>query len=155
MPQPQVGQPAPDVTLLGAENKERKLSEFRGQNLVLFFFPKAFTGTCERQISEHAQNIQKFKELNTQVIGVSTDQVPSQAAFAKQCNPNGEVLLLSDFRHKAIQEYGVAVEQGPRANGRATFIIDKNGVLRYKFIEPDAGKFQRIEPELAELQQLK
>ncbi len=155
MPQPQVGQPAPDVTLLGAENKERKLSEFRGQNLVLFFFPKAFTGTCERQISEHAQNIQKFKELNTQVIGVSTDQVPSQAAFAKQCNPNGEVLLLSDFRHKAIQEYGVAVEQGPRANDRATFIIDKNGVLRYKFIEPDAGKFQGIDPELAELQQLK
>jgi len=155
MPELQVGQPAPDVTLLGPENKERKLSEFRGQNVVLFFFPKAFTGTCERQISEHAQNIQKFKDLNTQVIGVSTDQVPSQAAFAKQCNPNNEVLLLSDFRHKAIKEYGVAVDLPARANERATFIIDKNGVLRYKHIEPDAGKFQGIEPELAELQKLK
>lgn len=155
MPELQVGQPAPDITLLGPENKERKLSEFRGQNVVLFFFPKAFTGTCERQISEHAQNIQKFKELNTQVIGVSTDQVPSQTAFAKQCNPNGEVLLLSDFRRKAIQEYGVAVEEGALPNQRATFIIDKNGVLRYRHIEPKAGEFQGIEPELAELQKHK
>jgi peroxiredoxin len=151
----QVGQPVPDATLLGPENKERKLSEFRGQNVVLFFFPKAFTGTCEKQISEHAQNIQKFKDLNATVIGVSTDQVPSQAAFAKNCDPKGDVLLLSDFRHKAIKDFGVAVDQGPRPNDRATFIIDKAGVLRYRFVEPDAGKFQGIEPELVELQKLK
>ena len=155
MPELQVGQPAPDVKLNGPENKERSLSEFRGQNVVLFFFPKAFTGTCERQISEHAQNIQKFKDLNATVIGVSTDQVPSQAAFAKQCDPKSDVLLLSDFRHKAIEAFGVAVDLPARANERATFIIDKGGVVRYKFVEPDAGKFQGIEPELQELQKLK
>ena len=152
---PEVGKPAPDATLNGPDNKERSLSEFRGQNVVLFFFPKAFTGTCERQISEHAKNIQKFKDLNTAVIGVSTDQVPSQAAFAKQCNPNDEVLLLSDFRHKAIKDYGVAVDLPARANERATFIIDKDGILRYQHIEPNAGEWQGLEPELKELQKLR
>jgi peroxiredoxin len=149
----EVGKPAPDVTLLGADNKEHSLSEFKGQNVVLFFFPKAFTGTCERQISSHAQEIEKFKQLHAVVLGVSTDQVPSLNAFSKQCNPNGEVLLLSDFRHKAIVEYGINVEEGASPNKRATFILDKNGVLRYKHVD-GPGQWAGLEPEYAALQQL-
>jgi peroxiredoxin len=154
MPAPEIGQPAPDVTLLGAENKERSLSEFRGRNVVLFFFPKSFTGTCERQISEHARRIDQFTRLNAAVVGVSTDQVPAQLAFAKQCNPDGSVVLLSDFRRKAIEQYGVAVEEGALPNQRATFIIDKGGILRYKHVEPAPGQWQGIEPELVQLEQL-
>ena len=153
MPDLEIGKPAPDVTLLGPENKERTLAEFRGQNLVLFFFPKAFTGTCERQISEHAQQIDKFKKLNAAVVGVSTDQMPSLQAFSKQCNPNGEVLLLSDFRQKAVKEFGVALEEGASPNLRATFIIDKGGVLRYKHVDAP-GQWVGLEPELEQLGKL-
>lgn len=150
----EVGKPAPDVTLLGVDNKEHSLSEFKGQNVVLFFFPKAFTGTCERQISGHSQEIEKFKQLNAVALGVSTDQVPSLNAFAKSCNPNGEVLLLSDFRRRAIVEYGINVEEGGLPNQRATFILDRDGVLRYKKVEDAPGQWAGLDPEYAALQQL-
>ena len=150
----EVGQQAPDITLLGEGNKEVRLSDFRGQNVVLFFFPKAFTGTCERQVSEHAHEIDRFKAMNAAVLGVSTDQVPSLLQFARHCEAAGKVALLSDFRHRAIREYGVAVEEGPIANRRATFIVDRDGVLRYKHVEEAVGQFQGIAPELEALQQI-
>lgn len=150
----EVGQPAPDFTLYGEGNKTRSLADFRGQNLVLFFFPKAFTGTCERQITEHAQAIDQFKGMAAQVVGVSTDQVPALQKFAETCESAGKVTLLSDFRHEAVKAYGVAVESGPLPNQRATFVIDREGVVRYAFVEPNPGGFQGIAPELEALQQI-
>lgn len=150
----EVGQPAPDFTLGGTDGNQHSLSEYRGKNVALFFFPKAFTGTCERQISGHAQEIDKFKHLNAVVLGVSTDQTPSQTAFAKQCNPNNEVTLLSDFRRQVIAKYGVNVEEGGLPNQRATFVIDKDGILRYKHIEPKPGEWAGTGPELEALQKL-
>lgn len=150
----EIGQQAPRFTLYGEGNKEVTLDEFKGQNLVLFFFPKAFTGTCERQVVEHAGAVDKFKELNARIVGVSTDQVPSLQKFAEQCEAAGKVTLLSDFRHKAVQEYGVAVESGPLPNQRAVFIIDREGVVRYAHVEPSPGNFQGVGPELEALQQI-
>ena len=149
-----VGQPAPNFTLYGEGNKEVTLDDFKGQNLVLFFFPKAFTGTCERQIVEHAGAVDKFQELNARIVGVSTDQVPSLQKFAEHCDAAGKVTLLSDFRHKAVNAYGVAVESGPLPNQRATFIIDSEGTVRYAFVESSPGNFQGIAPELEALQQI-
>ena len=150
-----VGQPAPNFTLYGEGNKEVTLDQFKGQNLVLFFFPKAFTGTCERQIVEHAGAIDQFTELNAKIVGVSTDQVPSLQKFAEQCEAAGKVDLLSDFRHQAVRDYGIAVESGPLPNQRAVFIIDGAGILRYAFVEPSPGNFQGVAPELEALQKIK
>ncbi|MGH2371483.1 MAG: redoxin domain-containing protein, partial [Chloroflexota bacterium] len=143
-----------DFRLGGTNGTEHALSDYRGRNVVLFFFPRAFTGTCERQVSTHAHEIEKFKALNAVVLGVSTDQTPSQAAFARQCDPEGAVTLLSDFRHKVVRQYGVYLEEGPRPNGRATFIIDKDGILRYQHVEPDPGQWAGPEPEYDALQKL-
>ncbi len=148
----EVGQAAPPFTLYGEGNKEVSLNDFQGQNLVLFFFPKAFTGTCERQIVEHAAAVDKFKDLNATIVGVSTDQVPSLQQFAAQCEAAGKVSLLSDFRHKAVRDYGIAVESGPLPNQRAVFIIDSAGIVRYTHIEPNPGQFQGVAPELEALQ---
>jgi peroxiredoxin len=142
----EVGQPAPDFSLPGTDGRAHSLSEYRGQNVVLFFFPKAFTGACERQISTHAKEIDRFKELNTVVLGVSTDQTPSQTAFAKQCDPENALHLLSDFRHQVVRDYGVYVPEGGLANQRATFIVDKDGVLRYAHVEPAPGQWSGTEP---------
>ena len=148
----EVGQAAPQFTLYGEGNKEVSLSDYQGENLVLFFFPKAFTGTCERQIVDHANAVEQFKALNARIVGVSTDQVPSLQQFAAQCEAAGKVELLSDFRHKAVQDYGIAVDSGPLPNQRAVFIIDSTGTVRYTHIEANPGQFQGVAPELEALQ---
>jgi peroxiredoxin len=151
----EVGKPAPDFKLNGTDGKEHTLSEYKGKNVVLFFFPKAFTGTCERQVSTHAQEIDKFKQHNAVVLGVSTDQTPAQQAFAKQCAPNNAVVLLSDFRHQVVKKYGVHEEEANRANDRATFIIDKDGIVRYKHVEPNPAEWSGTAPEYEALAKLK
>ena len=151
----EVGQKAPDFVLQDTKGSEVKLSDYLGKkNVVLFFFPKAFTGTCERQVSEHAHHYARFAELGAEVLAVSTDQSPSQAAFVKQCGADS-FPVLSDFRHQVINLYGVAVPTGQRANDRATFIIDKAGVVRHVFVEPDAGKWSGLDPELDTLQRIR
>lgn len=150
----EVGQAAPSFTLLGEGNKDVSLADFQGQNLVLFFFPKAFTGGCERQISEHAHAIDQFAALNAKVVGVSTDQMPSLLKFAEQCDAAGKVTLLSDFRHRAVQDYGIAIDSGPTPNQRAVFIIDGAGTLRYAHVYSAANPYQGVGPELEVLKEM-
>ena len=69
-----IGESAPNFTLMGTDGKLHSLADYHGHPLVLFFFPKAFTGTCERQISGHAQHIADFDALGAKVVGVSTDR---------------------------------------------------------------------------------
>ena len=150
----QVGQQAPDFTLTDTAGQEVKLSSFKGKPVVLAFFPKAFTGTCERQLSEHQHRLGEFTALGAQVLAISTDQGPSQKAFAANCGVDGYPIL-SDFRHQVVQAYGIHRPTGGAPNERATFIVDKDGKLAYSFIEPAIGNWQGIDPELAELRKLK
>lgn len=149
-----VGQPAPDFTLSATTGTDVTLSSFKGKkNVVLFFFPKAFTGTCERQVVGHSADLAKFQELNAEVFGISTDQTPSQQAFAKQCG-NVAYPLLSDFRHRVINTFGVARPEGGAPNERAAFVIDKEGVVRYKQVEKSPGEWSGTEGELQALRQV-
>src|SRR3954451_19340722 len=146
-----VGQPAPDFTLPSTDGGEVTLSSFKGKkNVVVFFFPKAFTGTCERQVSGHAADIEKFKALDAEVFGISTDQTPSQQAFAKQCS---DVVfpLLSDNRFKTVMAWGVGKAEGGLPNDRAGFVIDKQGVVRFKHVEPKPGEWSGTAAELEAL----
>ena len=149
-----VGQEAPDFSLGDTAGNTVQLSSFRGKAaVVLAFFPKAFTGTCERQVSEHQHRLADFQKLGAQVFAISTDQSPSQKAFAAQCGVSG-FPILSDFRHQVVRQYGIYRESGGAANERATFIVDKNGKIAYKHVEPVIGEWQGIEPELTELRKL-
>ncbi len=149
-----IGESAPNFTLMGTDGKLHSLADYHGHPLVLFFFPKAFTGTCERQISGHAQHIADFDALGAKVVGVSTDHTPSQSAFKKGCDPDNKVVLLSDFRHVAVKAYGIHVAEGQLPNQRATFIIDGDGVVRHSHVESSPGDWAGIEPELAALRAL-
>lgn len=148
----EVGQQAPDFELTDTAGNSVKLSDFRGKPVVLFFFPMAFTGVCERQLSTHQQRLGEFQALGAQVIAISADQTASQREFANHCGVNG-FPILSDARHKAIQAYGVYRESGP-VNERATFVIDKNGTIVYKFIEESPGNWRGIDVELEQLRKL-
>jgi peroxiredoxin/predicted kinase len=150
-----VGQPAPDFTLDAHDGSQVSLSSFKGKkNVVVFFFPKAFTGTCERQVTGHGQDLSKFADLDAEVLGISTDQSPSQAAFAKACG-NVSFKLLSDHRHKTVNAYGVARAEGALSNERAAFVIDKQGIVRYKQVEPKPGDWAGTAGELEALGKLR
>src|SRR5262249_20829899 len=104
-----VGDMAPDFELPSTQQgKKVKLSDYRGKkNVVLAFYPAAFTGGCTKEMSGYEANIGKFRDTDTEVVGISTDNTPSQAEFAKKLSVSSFVML-SDFATcKTAQAYGV------------------------------------------------
>ncbi|BCX47613.1 peroxiredoxin [Haloferula helveola] len=137
----QTGDPAPDFTLVskGPEGPELvTLSELTGKsNLVLLFFPMAFTGVCTQEFCDLTGGIAAYDALDAKVIGISGDNPFAQEAWAQKEGIG--IQLLSDYEHTAAKAYGVAYEQFlPEANlimggvsKRSAFVIDKEGVVRH------------------------
>lgn len=125
-----VGDMAPDFTLPSTAGKPVTLSDFRGKkNVVLAFYPAAFTGGCTKEMTSYGANLAKFEGMETQVFGVSTDNSPSQRVFAEQTG--AKFPMLSDFlERKVSKDYGVLMEGRGLAN-RATFVIDKEGKIAH------------------------
>ncbi len=145
-----VGQQAPDFTLYDTDRKPRKLSEFRGQSVVLAFFPGAFTGVCTKEMCTFRDSASRMNELKAQVVGVSVDPPFSLKAWADQNQLTFP--LLSDFDRRVVAQYGVALPNlaglvGYVAANRAVFVIDKSGIVRYQWLAPQPGK----EPDYAEI----
>ncbi len=125
-----VGDMAPDFTLPSTAGKPVKLSEFRGKsNVVLAFFPAAFTGGCTKEMTAYGANLAKFEGMGAQVFGVSTDNTPSLGVFAKQTGATFP--MLSDFNKRSVsKDYGVLMADRGLAN-RATFVIDTDGKITH------------------------
>lgn len=124
-----VGDVAPDFTLPSTTGQPVKLSDFRGKkNVVLAFFPAAFTGGCTKEMKGYQAGISKFEGMDTQVFGISTDNTPSLRVFAEQTGASFP--LLSDFMRKVSKDYGVLIEERGVAN-RTTFVIDTEGKIAY------------------------
>jgi peroxiredoxin len=130
-----VGDTAPDFTLPSTSGEKVKLSDFRGQkNVVLAFFPAAFTGGCTKEMQAYQLNLDKFKGSDTAVFGVSTDFTPSQKAFAEKLGL--QFPLLSDFLDREVsKKYGVLMPERGLAK-RVTFVVDKDGKIAH--MEADA-----------------
>ena len=124
-----VGQLAPEFRLQGPGGQWVSLSDYRdNQNVVLVFYPLAFSRVCSHQLPELQQHIAEFRELDTVVFGVSVDSHYANLAFAKSLNL--DFPLLSDFKRQAMTAYGVLdIEKG--YSGRATFLIGKDGRIAY------------------------
>ncbi|MFC4991166.1 redoxin domain-containing protein [Rubritalea tangerina] len=136
-----VGDKAPDFTLvtLGANGPETfTLSEHIGSaNLLLLFVPMAFTGGCTAEFCDISKNISAYDALDAKVLGISGDNPFAQAAWAEK---EGITLtLLSDYEHKATEDYGVAYSSFlPEKNlimggvpKRSAFVVDKQGTIQY------------------------
>jgi mycoredoxin-dependent peroxiredoxin len=126
-----VGVQAPDFLLRDQNNQEVRLSEFRGsKNVVLVFYPYAFTGTCQGELCAIRDNLNDFVNESTQVLSVSVDSVFAHKVWADQ--QRYEFPLLADFwPHGAVaQAYGVFNEEKGCAL-RGTFIIDRDGAVRF------------------------
>ncbi len=130
----EIGQPAPDFTLNNQYGAPVTLSSYRGEkNVVVVFYPKAFTGTCTGELCAIRDEKEHFETDDTVVLAVSTDTDATLKAFA--ASEGLEYQLLSDhWPHGAVaQEYGVFLPERGFAT-RGTFIIDKDGILRWSVV---------------------
>ena len=127
----EVGSEAPEFVLKDQNNQEVRLSSFRGErNVLLVFYPLAFTGTCQGELCAVRDNLNDFVNDAVQVLTVSVDSSPTHKVWADR--EGYEFPLLADFwPHGAVaQAYGVFNDERGFAN-RGTFIIDKQGVVRF------------------------
>jgi len=126
-----VGDQAPDFTLPSQTGEDVSLSQFRGKkNVVLYFYPKDESPGCTREACTFRDSFELFTDLGAVVIGVSGDSVESHKAFAE--HHNLPFTLLSDGENKVRKLYGATSTLGI-IPGRATFIIDKKGMVRHVF----------------------
>jgi peroxiredoxin len=145
-----VGTTAPDFTLLGTDMKPVSLSSFKGQKVVLAFFPAAFTGVCKAELCSFQNAIQRLNGMNATVIGVSADLPFSNNAFAAA---NGLTFpVVSDWNLATIRAYDVELPnfagiEGLSRSTRATFVIDADGVIRYAHVTENPG----VEPNYDEI----
>ncbi|PKW07573.1 Peroxiredoxin [Streptomyces sp. 1222.5] len=136
----QVGDKAPDFELKDNHGRTVRLSDFRGEkNVVVLFYPFAFTGVCTGELCELRDNLPRFADRDTQLLAVSNDSIHTLRVFAEQ--EELEYPLLSDFwpHGKVSRAYGVFDEDKGCAV-RGTFIVDKEGVVRWTVVNglPDA-----------------
>ena len=101
----EIGQQAPDATLVSTDRKPVRISELRGRTTVLAFFPAAFTGTCTKEMCRFRDDYTRLDALKAHVIGVSADTPYVLAEWAKQLNLRQA--MWSDFNHEAMRAYGV------------------------------------------------
>lgn len=129
-----VGQPAPEFTLTNQYGQPVALSDFRGsKNVVLMFYPAAFTGICTSELCTLRDRAPEFDNDDTVVLGISCDRVPSLKIYATQ--EGITYPLLSDFwPHGAVaQDYGVFLES-TGVSTRGTFVIDRDGIVRWAVV---------------------
>jgi peroxiredoxin len=135
-PVPAVGAPAPDFTLPSTSGTDLTLSSLRGRNVLLAFFPLAFTSTCTQELCDMRDDWDQFASADTVVIPISVDSTPTLGEFRKQLGLQAD--MASDFRRDVSRKYGVLLEERFFSN-RAYFLIDREGIVRWAHVEKNPG----------------
>jgi peroxiredoxin len=137
-----VGDKAPDFILPDIDLKKQSLKDYVGKKkIVLAFFPLAFSPVCTNEMCSFRDSEQQLNSLDAQVIGISVDSPFTLKAFAEQ--HGFKFPSLSDFNREVSKRYGVLHEEILGLRGvskRSVFIIDKDGVVRYKWVSEDPTK---------------
>lgn len=151
-----VGDKAPNFKLISTEKEPVELSDYDGKNVLLLFFPLAFTGVCTTELCSVRDNLSQYNDAKVEVFGISVDSLFSLDKFKEEQNLN--FTLLSDFNKEASTAYGCLykdfVLDMKGVSKRSAFLIDKNGLLQYTEILDDAGQlpdFNAIEQAIKEL----
>ena len=143
----QSGQPAPDFTLVDSDKQPVTPSAQKGKNVLLLFFPLAFTGTCTKELCSVRDNIAQYNNADAQIYGISVDAPPTLAKFRQEQGLNFP--LLSDFNKEASAAFGSLYDNfGGWMKGvskRSAFVVDKQGVIRYAQVLENAGDLPDFE----------
>jgi peroxiredoxin len=152
-----VGQKAPLFSLKDSDKNLVNLGDYKGKNVVLLFFPAAFTGTCTKELCQTRDELSFYNDLNAVVFGISVDMPFTLAKFKEMNNYN--FVLLSDFNKEASTAYNCIYKEwihGLRGvSKRASFVIDREGVVRYQEILEDAGSYPNFDAIKEALSKLK
>jgi len=142
-----LNQKVPDFKLYNSDKKEVSLSELRGKNVVLLFFPLAFTSTCTAELCNIRDNFSIYNNLNAVVFGISVDTPHTLAKFKEEQRLNFD--LLSDFNKDVSTAYDTIYAEfvlGMKGvSKRSAFVIDKEGVLKYQEVLEKAGDLPNFE----------
>jgi glutaredoxin-dependent peroxiredoxin len=153
----QPGQKAPEFTLFNTDKKEVSLTDFSGNNVVILFFPLAFTSVCTAELCEMRDNIGTYAALNATILGISVDSPYTLAVFKEQQQLPFD--LLSDFNKDVSTAYDTLYEtfamKMKGVSKRSAFVIDRNGIIQYAEVLDNAGEvpsFTAIQETLTNLQ---
>lgn len=153
-----VGDQAPEFSLFDSAKNKVNLSDYKGkQNVLLLFFPLAFTGVCTTELCSVRDQIKKYDDANTVVFGISTDSFASLAKY--KAEQNYQYQLLSDYNKEVSKSFNALydsfTDMGMKGvSKRAAFVIDKQGTLQYAEVLENAGElpnFEAIQEKLGTL----
>ncbi|MFN8264695.1 MAG: redoxin domain-containing protein [Chitinophagaceae bacterium] len=143
----EVGQAAPLFELYDSEKNKVSLAELKGSNVLLLFFPQAFTGVCTKELCAIRDDIARYSNANAKVFGISVDSVFTLNKFKQDQGYNFP--LLSDFNKEVSTAYGSIYEDWildmKGVSKRSAFVIDKDGVVRYAEVLESAGDLPNFE----------
>ena len=152
-----IGQQAPSFTLYDSETNKVSLENFMGKNVLLLFFPQAFTGVCTIELSNTRDDLSIYDGFKTQILAISVDSVFTLAKYKEEQKFNFP--LLSDFNKKVSASYDALYDEfifGMKGvSKRAAFLIDKKGIIRYAEVlekATDLPNFEAIRETLTALQ---
>lgn len=152
----EIGHKAPSIDLYDTEKKKVSLSDYYGKNVIILFFPLAFTSVCTKELCSMRDTLSFYNNLNAEVIGISVDSLYTLSRFKAEQNLN--FTLLSDFNKEASQAFDVLYDQFSYdmrgVSKRAAFVIDREGVIRYAEVcetAADLPDFNAIQAALKNL----
>ena len=148
-----IGDKAPEFTLYSSDKAEISLSDYRGKNVVILFFPLAFTGVCTKELCGIRDNMNVYASLDAEILAISVDSLFTLEQFKAREGYNFQ--LLSDFNKEVSRAYGALYESfvlGMKGvSKRSAFVVDKNGIIKYAEVLEDAGQlpdFEKIQESL-------
>jgi peroxiredoxin len=152
----EVGSTAPEFSLFNSDKEKVNLSELKGSNVLLLFFPQSFTGVCTAELCIIRDNIATYNNANAKVFGISVDSIFTLGKFKEEQKLNFP--LLSDFNKEASTAYDCIYQDWildmKGVSKRSAFIIDKEGIVQYAEVLESAGdlpNFDAINNKLASL----
>lgn len=151
-----VGEKAPLFTLFNSDKQSVALETYKGKNVVLLFFPMAFTGVCTAELCAMRDDIANYNSMNAEILGISVDSPFTLNKFKEDQHLNFS--LLSDFNKEISRAYGALYEEfvmGMKGvSKRAAFVLDEEGTVRYTEVLESAGdlpNFAAVKETLAKL----
>jgi len=150
---PVVGELAPEFTLPSTSGTDVSLAQFRGRsNVLLAFFPLAFTSTCTAELSAFTEDFSRFQGADAAVLPISVDSIPTLREF--KAKEKLTVELLSDFKREVCRLYGTLLDD-KFFSKRAYFLVDRQGVLRWSHVEAELGHRRDDDELLAQIAALR
>ena len=151
-----VGDKAPEFTLYSSDKNQVSLSDYKGKNVLILFFPLAFTATCTKELCGIRDRVYNFDGLNTEVLAISVDSPQTLAKWKEM--EHYDFTMLSDFNKEVSRSYGSLYEtfvlDMHGVSKRSAFLVDANGVVQYAEVLEVAGEIPDMDAIKARIQEI-